>query len=698
MKKKLLKKIGLGAGTLAVIIAGAAAFSAFEAHVVNVTATIENALEVPLELRGMDYGTVFPEEVLHQNLDINLSGSFLTENRVDDVEYMIRQKPKCGIPIPQTDPVQYSGFVQVEHGLEAGTFVCPEVSVPQTEGQPLLVQSVALPLLCPFLSKHEMTTDGTEQENDGAGIDAFHGPLTGWTQADSVNTQVLGRLVKAAGDSSDTWDIDLHVPAFEGQVAQDGVIPEDYLLDPALEHQVFGCDLWVEVTEISLPGEQPENGTLTVTKVVEGGDAAASTFSFTVNGGSSQNFEADGSNSMSVAAGTYDVVENAAVGYTTTYSNSLNANANCDDLAIAASGFATCTITNTFTPLTGTLTVTKVVVGSNEPVSSFALFVDGGAVVSGAGNTVSAGGHVVSETPNPAYSTVISGDCDLAGNVSVPANSSASCTVTNTLNGGTITITKVVNQNGVGTASAGSFQMTIDGGNVPQNTANPVTAGSHTVAEVANAAYDAVIGGDCALNGVVVVAPNQNATCTVTNNARFGTITVNKVVTNDDGGNAVVANFTLFVGATGVTSGASNNFAPGTYHISETGVSGYAASFSGACSAAGHNITIAAGESKTCTITNNDIAPIITLIKNVVGGTATANQFVMTVDGDQVSNNTSVVVTANANHTIDENAFPGYNFTSISGAGCPGTIPGVVNLPPGASITCTITNTATAAE
>ncbi len=50
-------------------------------------------------------------------------------------------------------------------------------------------------------------------------------------------------------------------------------------------------------------------------------------------------FEADASNSQSVSAGSYTIVENAASGYTTTYNN-------CSGVVIANGGSATCTITN----------------------------------------------------------------------------------------------------------------------------------------------------------------------------------------------------------------------------------------------------------------------------------------------------------------------------------------------------------------
>src|SRR3989344_5533173 len=89
------KQIALGLGALALAATTLPLFAAFEAHVINVTAKIENALNVPLQY--LDFGTVFPQEKLEKPVTITLSQSFVAEGRVDDVEYFIRQKPKCAI-------------------------------------------------------------------------------------------------------------------------------------------------------------------------------------------------------------------------------------------------------------------------------------------------------------------------------------------------------------------------------------------------------------------------------------------------------------------------------------------------------------------------------------------------------------------------------------------------------------------------
>ena len=275
MKKKIL----LGVGALVAVAAGVVGMSAFEAHIINVTAKIENALQV--QTAAIEYGTVFPEELLLERFEMTLSRSFLEEPRADDVGYHIKQKDKprdpnqdvcfdaVGTPSPCPPGVQ--GTPSTEY--------CHE-NRPQDAGNPAdPYYRFCYPNLCPYLSK--LPDKNPEPGNDGS-IGAFHRPecddavnndpppgpgtdlLIDWpldpqctSKYDDSESEpkqqglVNGILAKSLQDLVDVWTIDLHVPCFEGECAQDNVIPVAYQLDPRLEHQVFGCDLWIEVEEIS---------------------------------------------------------------------------------------------------------------------------------------------------------------------------------------------------------------------------------------------------------------------------------------------------------------------------------------------------------------------------------------------------------------------------------------------------------------
>ncbi len=247
-----MKKVLLTLGAVGAAVAVMPLFAAFEAHVINVTAQIENALSV--NTLPIDFGTVFPEEQLDRRFDITLSGSFLREDRVDDVEYIIRQKPKCGWTIENGQIL--IGNTQSGHVDDQGNINCPR---PEEDLSGQGASYGPLPLLCPYLSKHEETEDGQETDNDGS-LAAFHkiGQVVSSTW---VWNDVKGRLAKLAPDTSDTWNLDLKVPCFGGHCAQDwadfvhginpDADPDQYTRPIEDEHKVFGCDIWVEVTRVS---------------------------------------------------------------------------------------------------------------------------------------------------------------------------------------------------------------------------------------------------------------------------------------------------------------------------------------------------------------------------------------------------------------------------------------------------------------
>lgn len=271
-----MKKVLLSLGALAVALAVVPMFAAFEAHVINVTATIENALEVPV--RPIQFGTVFPQEYLKQNLPVALSRSFMAENRVDDVEYIIRQKPKCAWSWQDAAGVWHidENSTQTGHVMPGNNLATPEEEAywidcgkpQQPQGVPTTATWGMLPMLCPYISKHEVTDDLTDPKSPGldndSGLSSFHHPFM--VDATGVHwTDTKGRLSKMAADIADNWIIDLAVPCFGGYCAQDWLdfvrkmsgtnmtLEEamSYTQPIANEHKVFGCDLWVEVTGVS---------------------------------------------------------------------------------------------------------------------------------------------------------------------------------------------------------------------------------------------------------------------------------------------------------------------------------------------------------------------------------------------------------------------------------------------------------------
>jgi hypothetical protein len=83
-------------------------------------------------------------------------------------------------------------------------------------------------------------------------------------------------------------------------------------------------------------------------------------------------------------------------------------------------------------------------------------------------------------------------------------------------------------------------------------------------------------------------------------------ITLIKTVINNDGGTNTASDFNLYVGSTMIRSGQSVTVPAGTYQVREDVVHNYTpGAWGGDCNAQGQ-VTVSAGQHKTCTITNDD--------------------------------------------------------------------------------------------
>ena len=100
----MFKNAVMAMAAIAALLSGLAMVSAYESHVVNVQASVQNALSVQSDLNfGLDVnnqqtGAVFPQEWLNQAIKIGLSGSFCSpdQQRVSHVEGKIYFEEKQG--------------------------------------------------------------------------------------------------------------------------------------------------------------------------------------------------------------------------------------------------------------------------------------------------------------------------------------------------------------------------------------------------------------------------------------------------------------------------------------------------------------------------------------------------------------------------------------------------------------------------
>jgi hypothetical protein len=165
------------------------------------------------------------------------------------------------------------------------------------------------------------------------------------------------------------------------------------------------------------------------------------------------------------------------------------------------------------------------------------------------------------------------------------------------------------------------------------------------------------------------------------------TLRVIKQVVNDDGGSALASDWTMhirsglplddvvgkspFAGAE--SPGVTRTLAAGSYVVSESGgPAGYASTFSADCNASGQ-ITLAPGESKTCTITNDDIAPTQRRLTVVIFGSGTVT---LPPDGPVCSTTCNKEYADGDVITITAEPAPGWRFKEWSGGGaCSGQVP-----------------------
>jgi len=259
----------------------------------------------------------------------------------------------------------------------------------------------------------------------------------------------------------------------------------------------------------------------------------------------------------------------------------------------------------------------------------------------------------------------------------------------------------VINDNG-GTAIPSDFTMYVSSDYLWQSfpgseTGTNVTVyeGSYNVGEYSRWDYPYSYSGDCS----GFIRGGEVKTCTITNDdIPPAYLIVTKHVINDNGGTASSSDFTMYVNGNspipysfqGSENGTNVTIYEGYYNIWEYSRSDYSQSNSNDCSG-----YISGGETKTCTITNDDVPPAHLIVtKHVINdnsGTANASDFTMYVNGNnpipysfQGSETGTDVTIYPGWYNAYENYYPQYN--SFSSGDCNAYINS------GETRTCTITN------
>ena len=409
-----------------------------------------------------------------------------------------------------------------------------------------------------------------------------------------------------------------------------------------------------------------------------------------------------------------------------------------------------CEITND--DIAPQLTLTKTVVNDNGGLltsADFDIAIDGVEVASAAINTVLANVDIeISELDLPGYAEG-TWECTDANalTTSLPAAGTATSTTVNLLPGSdvtcaisnddlapTLTLTKtLLNDNG-GDLTIADFDVSIDGVEVVNGAANTVdsnvdieiseldmpgyTEGSWSCSDSTGLTTTLPTAG-VATGEVISLAAGAVVNCEISNDDIGPTLSLTKNLVNDDGGDKLVTDFDISIDGVEVVAGAINPvMANQAILISELSIPGYTAGtwnctdstglttvLPTAGAAIGESITLEPGSQVVCDITNDDIAPVLTLAKTVVndnGGDKLVEDFDISIDGVEVVSGTPTTVLANSVITISELDLVPYSegtwaCTDANGltTGLPdaGVATGTdITLLPGSDVTCSITN------
>jgi len=179
-----LKKVLLVIAALTLVVSGVAAVSAYEAHLINVRAHVENAMSVGVD--KIEFGTVFPEEWLLKTFAVGTSESFCaeTQTRVTKIDYAIfvEWKPKLtGGFYPWLGDALYFGINAAPSPLAPALTPVGPVFPPGPPGAlgPILSDSL-------YKAEPYNLTDIITVGLDVPVFEGFYNPLTDMLQADGT--------------------------------------------------------------------------------------------------------------------------------------------------------------------------------------------------------------------------------------------------------------------------------------------------------------------------------------------------------------------------------------------------------------------------------------------------------------------------------------------------------------------------------
>jgi uncharacterized repeat protein (TIGR01451 family) len=278
---------------------------------------------------------------------------------------------------------------------------------------------------------------------------------------------------------------------------------------------------------------------------------------------------------------------------------------------------------------------------------------------------------------------------------------------------GTLTVIKHVVNNDGGTKGYSDFSFSVNGAPAiifesdGQNDLT-VNAGTYSITEPSVAGY-ATTYNNCTN---VVISNSGSASCTITNDDVAPTLTLVKSVINNDGGTESGNGWVLYADGSdrpfynwGPVVGPNQVMAGVEYTLTETDKPGYSASpwrCTGGGTQTGNKITLGLDENVTCTITNDDIAPTLKLVKSISGGTSVAHDWTLSAQSNGAGGfsdwGDSTIfhdINANISYWLSEQGGPAGYTPSLwtCDNGIVVTTSSSITLPLAKNVTCSITNT-----
>ncbi|OGG35190.1 hypothetical protein A2363_03910 [Candidatus Gottesmanbacteria bacterium RIFOXYB1_FULL_47_11] len=665
----------------------------------------------PNDTSVWDFLTTGPDSYSHASMDIPDTGS--------DAQSV----PAGAYVITETTDPNYSTSVTCNTG-ESGT---SSVSVDIASNE-----SVVCTFVNTLQKAHLTLVKTVTKDNGGTAVPAD------WTLSASGPTPISGitgsAAVTAAEVSSGTYNLSESGPS--------GYTAGNWSCVKNTTAPVTGSSITLAPNDVATCtiNNDDDVASLTLNKVVindNGGTALENAWTLSAAGttplsGPGAAGSADVVSGPTFSAGTYTLSESTGpAGYSASSWVCTGTGTQVgNQITVGLGQSAICTITNTDNA--PSLTLVKEVTNDNGGTATpgnWTLTATGLTGFSGSGPTVSngasfdAGTYDLSELGPSGYtasSWVCVGGTQVDGDtVTVGLGQSATCTITNSDNSPSLTLVKEVTNNNGGTALASAWTLTASGptgfsGSGPSvSNGASFDTGTYNLSESGPAGYSAsnwvCVGGTQVDGDTVTVGLGQSATCTITNDDIAPTLTLVKTVTNDNGGNATTADFQGKIDSGNVPWGVAQTVTAGVHIASETTLTGYTPSVWGGDCGRDGSIALALNQDATCTITNNDDAPSLTVVKNVVndnGGTATVSDFgialnasPLTFDSGTVIGTTTTYtatpgVSANTGYLLTETDLAAYSegIWSCIDNNTQQTLTQPLSLNEGQDVTCTITN------